>query len=869
MKTRRQAVTFLTGITLAVALSLAPAATLWSDIVKTDTPPPPSMAVMQSAYGHLPLSFEANQGQTDSSVQFLIRGRGHQLFLTPSEAVLALRTGETKAERREGDAIHRTPFNSPSTPAPSVVRMTFNGANPQTEVVGLDQLPGIVNYFIGDDPSKWRTNIPTYQKVAYTNIYPGIDLVYYGNQGQLEYDLIVAPGADPSLIRLAFNGAEMLEVDPATGDLVLTLSKPSANSELSTENSALAAATTLRLHKPVVYQRDEQGEKHLLAGTYVLLASQASSPRSASKALDATETSHVAFQVASYNASQPLIIDPVLSWATYLGGSSGDGGIGIAVDQAGQAYVTGGTNTPGSGFPGTAGSLIQSTNAGGEGDVFVTKLNAAGTALLYSTYLGGNDGGGGRGIAVDQAGNAYVTGLTGGPGFPGTAGSLIQSTNAGSSDAFVTKLNAAGTALLYSTYLGGSGQDNGQGIAVDEAGNAYVTGFTNTLGSGFPGTAGSLIQSTNGGGAFDAFVTKLNATGTALVYSTYLGGYGGDAGTAIAVDATGQAYATGGTTTPGSGFPGTAGSLIQSTLSGPSDAFVTKLNAAGTALLYSTYLGGSRGDAGRGIAVDHADQAYVTGITSTPGSGFPGTAGSPIQSTFAGGFGDAFVTKLNAAGTVLLYSTYLGGSNLEIGNGIAVDQTGQAYVTGLTDTPGFGFPGTAGSLIQSTLGGGADVFVAKITTNLPFAAFRAKAEIDVRHRPHHDEFEARHGHHEDEFERHHRRQKDEFEMTAIFTLGPNNNGIAPLTEAVTVQVGAFATTIPAGSFKQKKGRFMFEGVIDGVRLEAVLRSLILGNDYEFTVEGKGADLTGTENPVTVGLTIGDDSGSKTIKAKIK
>ncbi|MEP6936202.1 MAG: SBBP repeat-containing protein, partial [Nitrospirota bacterium] len=271
---------------------------------------------------------------------------------------------------------------------------------------------------------------------------------------------------------------------------------------------------------------------------------------------------------------------------------------------------------------------------------------------------------------------------------------------------------------------------------------------------------------------------------------------------------------------------------------------------------------------------DAAGSAYVTGFTAS--ADFPGTANSPIQSMYAGGTfssdgisGDAFVTKLNAAGTALIYSTYLGGSGNDIGQGIAVDIAGNAYATGWTKTPGSGFPGTAGSLIQSTYGGssdalgleqsGGDGFVTKITTNLPFAAFKAKAEIDVRHRPHHDQFEG-----------HHRRQKkDEFEMTAIFTLGPNNNGIAPLTEAVTVQVGAFATTIPAGSFTQKKGRFIFEGVIDGVKLEAVLRSLILGDDYKFTVEGKGADLTGTENPVTVSLTIGDDSSSKTITAKIK
>jgi hypothetical protein len=433
--------------------------------------------------------------------------------------------------------------------------------------------------------------------------------------------------------------------------------------------------------------------------------------------------------VASYDVTQPLIIDPVLSWATYLGGSGSDDGFAIAVDQSGQAYVTGRTFTPGSGFPGTTSSLIQSTFSGGtQSDAFVTKINAAGTALVYSTYLGGIGEDEGRGIAVDQSGQAYVTGYTRTPGsgFPGTTGSSIQSTyGGGSADGFVAKLNAAGTNLLYSTYLGGSDGDVGYGIAVDLIGQAYVTGVTSTPGSGFPGTAGSLIQNTL---SFDrdAFVAKINADGTALIYATYLGGSGHDRGNAIAVDQAGQAYVTGETSTPGSGFPGTAGSLIQSTHGGAGhlgnpDTFVTKLNAAGTALVYSTYLGGVGNDQGFGIAVDQAGQAYVTGVTNSP---FPGTAGSLIQSTRYGF--DGFVTKLNAAGTALVYSTYLGGNGTDYGYGIAVDHAGQAYVTGYTDTPGSGFTGTAGSSLQNTFGGNTDAFVAKLNaagTALVYATY--------------------------------------------------------------------------------------------------------------------------------------------------
>jgi hypothetical protein len=781
--------------------------------------------------------------------------------------------------------------------------MRFEGANPQAEMVGLEKLPGIVNYILGEDPSKWRTNIPSYQKVEYKDVYSGIDLVYYGHQGQLEYDFIVAPGADPKQITLAFEGVETIDVDQQ-GDLVLAM--------LQSTDAVSESAATLRMHKPVVYQRDAHGHKQLLAGTYVLLASESSSHRPASTVPHPSDTAHVAFQVASYDASQPLIIDPVLSWATYLGGGSDDIGRGIAVDQAGNAYVTGSTSTPGSDFPGTTGSLIQGTFGGGLHDAFVAKYNTAGTALLYTTYLGGSGNDLGTGITVDHEGETYVVGQTNtrGSGFPGTASSLIQSTfKGGTYDAFILKLNAAGTALIYATYLGSPEDEVGLGIAIDLAGQAYVTGvvsFTNS----FPVTAGSLIQSSYGGGGTDAFVAKLNAAGTALVYATYLGGQAIEYGNGIAVDQDGNAYVTGrtdsndfpgragsviqsvnlGTTAfvaklnptgtaliysaylgdtstyglgiavdqthnayvtgyingSGSGFPVTTNSAIQSTFGGGGrDAFVAKLNPAGTALIYATYLGGSGDEIGYGIAADQAGQAYVTGSTSTPGSGFPGAVGSVIQSTSGGG-SDAFVAKLNAAGTALVYATYLGGSGQDSGRGIAVDQAGQAFVTGETSGPGSGFPGTAGSLIQSMNGGISDAFVAKITSNLPFAAFKAKAELDVQ-----------------------QRRSDRFQLRTSFTLSPSSNGINPLTEAVTVQVGSFATTIPAGSFKLKKGRYVFEGVMNGVTLNAVLRSMILGNDYEFTVVGKGAEFSKTEDSVTVGLTIGDDSGRETITAIIK
>ncbi|MGH7412390.1 MAG: SBBP repeat-containing protein, partial [Candidatus Methylomirabilis sp.] len=574
---------------------------------------------MDTSFGNLPLSFEPNQGQSDPQVKFLARGRGYTLFLTQGEAVFVLRKAKAEVEAKgeeKGKAEHASRFTHDAARIAdasrdtlhasrdyeqTLLRMKLEGANPSPRASGLEPLPGIVNYFIGSDPKKWRTNIPTYKKVEYKDIYPGIDLAYYGNQGKLEYDLVVAPGADPNQIKLAFEGADKIDVDPASGDLILTLQAASSEQRAASESElpATAANQQIRLQKPLVYQLDDKGHKTLVAGNYVVRPANSEQRIANSSELPATSypLPAVGIQLASYDATKPLVIDPVLFFSTYLGGTGNDQGRGIAVDAAGNAYVTGET-TSGSGtftaFPGASGSAIQSSHGNGLTigvDAFVTKVNAAGTALLYSTYLGGTGGDVGYGIAVDAAGSAYVAGETSTPlsGFPGTASSTIQPTyGGGANDAFVTKLNATGTAIVYSTYLGGSGEDRGKGIAVDAAGNAYVTGGTLTPLSGFPGTAGSTIQPTNGGFE-DAFVTKIDAVGTALLYSTYLGGSATDWGNGITVDATGNAYVTGETSTPVSGFPGTAGSTIQPTHGGSFDAFVTKLNATGTAIVYSTY----------------------------------------------------------------------------------------------------------------------------------------------------------------------------------------------------------------------------------------------------------------------------------------
>jgi hypothetical protein len=639
---------------------------------------------MAEAFGKLPLSFEANEGQTDRRVKFISRGAGYTLFLTPDELVLELRKPQQKTGKP--DPLRRAPQPEKATHA--VLRIKLAGGNAKARTTGVEELPGKSNYFIGSDRTKWRNNVPNYRKVKVHDVYPGIDLAYYGNQRQLEEDFVVAPGADPAAIAMKISGARKISI--ADGDLVLA-----------------ADGGELRLRKPTIYQETAAGRR-AVGGTYALRGAR-----------------EVTFEVAEHDRTRPLIIDPVLAYSTYLGGNFSDEPYGIAVDSAGNAYVAGTTASPD--FPGTSLSSIPSGTSyqpvdpvfSGVLEAFVTKINAAGTALVYSTYLGGGTCGPdystwGTAIAVDSGGNAYVAGYTTTDGFPGTGSSPIQSTlgpPCGGSNGFVTEFNAMGNALVYSTYLGGSSNyDYATAIAVDSVGNAYVTGSTQS--PNFPGTSLSSIPSGYSyqpvyGGNIDAFVTKISAGGTQLLYSTYLGGSNSDSGNGIAVDSAGNAYVTG--ATESTAFPGTGSSLIQSSLGGPVNAFVTEINAGGTALVYSTYLGGSIQDGGMGIAVDSLGNAYVTGFTSS--TNFPTM--NPIQSAL-GGSEDAFVTEINAGGTALVYSTYLGGSGSDFGNGIAVDSAGNAYVTGYTQSTDF--PGTSSSTIQSTLGGAGftDVFVTEI-----------------------------------------------------------------------------------------------------------------------------------------------------------
>ena len=638
LPTARLSRTLLPTLVLS-ALAALLAAPLLSG--RRDAPRPAADGARASAaragdtYGRIPLSFEVNRGQTESSVNFLARGAGYTLFLRPTEAVFA--------------------FN----PQSKVLRMRLEGADASATAKGADELEGKANYLVGDDPSGWHTDVPTYARVRYAGVYPGVDVVYYGNQRQLEYDFRVAPGGDPRAVGLRFDGTDKIDVD-ANGDLLLSLGE-----------------TVVRQPKPFVYQ-EVAGARHEVEGGYAVGAD-----------------GRVGFSLGEYDHANTLVIDPTLVYSTYLGGSGGDQGLHIAVDSSGNAYVAGFTVS--TNFP-TA-NPVQAANAFFQ-DAFVTKVNAAGTALVYSTYLGGNGNEQARGLAVDSAGSAYVTGFTNSTNFP-TANAFDATIGSNGDDAFVTKLNAAGNALVFSTYLGGDeSAEFGQAITVDSAGNAYVTG--STFSDDFPTV--NPIQSANAGGSTDAFLSKLNAAGSALVYSTYLGGGDNDSGEGIKVDSSGNCYLGGDTFS--TNFP--TASPIQAANGGNGDVFVLKVNAAGNALVYSTYLGGSLRDACEDLAIDSSNNAYVTGDTES--SNFP--TANAFQSTNGGTvlLQDAYVTKLNAAGSALVFSTYLGGTGGEVGFGIAVDSTGNVYVAGATGS-NTTFP--TANAIQCARAGSADVFATK------------------------------------------------------------------------------------------------------------------------------------------------------------
>jgi hypothetical protein len=637
-------------------------------------------------YGNLPLAFEQNRGQAAGEIEFITRGENYTAFIGESAMTLALmKPGTSQANSKLSRASKIQPAEV------AALRVNFGGAV-GSRLQGTQTLPGKMNYFIGSDPGTWHSNVATFARVRSAELYPGIGVEYHGVRGKFEYDFVVKPGADPRRIKLQFEGTESLRVSQE-GDLIIQ-----------------SGGAEFRFKKPDSYQQRD-ADREPVESHYIVASKQ-----------------EAAFELAPYDRGRTVVIDPVLDYSTFLGGNSDDGANDIALDREGNAYVTGFTVS--SNFPATTGApppplALQAV-------AFVTKFNASGTALLYSTLLGGG-GTEANGIAVDADGNAYVSGTNVLGDFPVTA-SAFQSANAGKFDAFLSKLDPSGSTLLYSSYLGGNADDIGLAVAVDSRGNAYVAGTVGCAGctmSSFPTTAGAF-QRSFGSGQVHGWIARFDTTksgAASVVYSTLLGGNGNEDLPADIAVRDGRAYVTG--EADSADFPVTPGAY-QTTCaiaSQPcSDAFVTELNHDGSGLVFSTYLGGTGTDVGHSIAVDSRGNVYVTGETRS--TDFP--LRNPFQAMNRGGINsqDAFMTKLNANGSGLIYSTYLGGSGDDIGFGIAVDAFGNAHVTGWTYSTNFPLR----DAIQTSNVGTIDVFVSKFNeagNHLSFSTYLGGANNDL------------------------------------------------------------------------------------------------------------------------------------------
>lgn len=610
--------------------------------------PAPPTAWVQGQLQRLPLRFEPNAGQAPDGVRFVARGGSVTALLRDTETWLVMHRrsrASCSAEEPARGRDERCPrFEQ------TVVRMRIEGARQPAAVAGAGRLPGVANYFLGDDPSRWRRNIPTYAAVRYAGIYEGVDLVFHGNQRELEFDFEVRPGVDPGVIQLAFEGVRRLHAGPE-GDLVLT-----------------TALGELRQRRPRVYQ-ERGGRREVVAARYRVLPE-----------------GRVGFEVARYDRSRPLTIDPVLLFSTYLGGDSA--AAAVAVDSAGAAYVAG--SIASAFFPVTQGAYDTSFN--GNADAFVAKFNPAGTALEYATYLGSSGNDYGVSLAVDSTRAAYILGATDRAGFP--LRNPYQGYR-GDQDAFVVKLNPAGNDLVFATYLGSSSRDEPGGIAVDFFGAMYVTG--STYGANYPvANAFQAAPST----LPDAVVTKFQPAG-AVAFSTYLGGSASDFGRAIAVDSGYNVYVTG--STASSDFPTR---FPQQTFAGEIDAFLVKFSFVGNLLVYGTFLGGANADYATAVAVDRSNHAHVGGYTLS--SDFPVTAVTALSRFYQAGT-DGFLAKYNQTGSGFLYSGYLRGFGNDYIFGVAVDALGSAYATGQIYSSNF--PSVAA--LQDYLGEG-DAFAFKL-----------------------------------------------------------------------------------------------------------------------------------------------------------
>ncbi len=583
---------------------------IFSSVSDSASSKSPAQGTLESMLDKLPVFFEANRGQLPPGIRYQSVHSTARVSFGDRQVVLSLPPGNS-------------------------LRIDLIGSDEKVRPKAENKIAGKKNYFLGNDPLKWLTDIPLYERIRYARIYPGIDLLYYGRQRRLEYDFVVTPGADPRQIQIAFQGTMGMRLDDR-GDLILEW-----------------LGGEVRFQRPSIYQIASSGRREIPGGFRI------------------RKGNRVVFDIGPYDVNQPLIIDPILSYSSYLGTTGTDAGHAVAVDRTGNIYLTGAI---GSSTFATTNPAIGSANPF---CLFVAKFNPAGSALIYSTLIGGSSTDVGNAIAVDAGGYAYVAGQTKSSNFP-TVNPIQGSFGGGESDAFVLRLNPAGNALSYSTYLGGSGSEGEinviatvprMGIALHESGFTFVTGETDS--GNFPCVGG--YQTIHRGGT-DAFVAKINPAGNALVYSTLLGGSSSEAGRAIAVDSTMHALITGATTSYD--FP--LQNPLRPTLQG-SEAFVSCLNSAGNSLSYSTFLGGSGDEEGYGIFTDNSDSAYIVGKTTS--SDFP--VSGAFQTSLRGST-DAFLTKISPAGTAIVYSTYYGGSGNETGTGIRVDPSGNAYLTGIT-----------------------------------------------------------------------------------------------------------------------------------------------------------------------------------------
>jgi hypothetical protein len=604
----------------------------------------PKALFRNRAFDHpkLPITFEPNQGQAASGVRYLSRNSNSTVLLDDTGLRFLL-----KGRREET--------------IPDALQLHLVGANRAPQIQPGTLAPSVSNYFLGRDHDQWHVNVPNYSQLAYRSVYPGIDLAYYGQQGLLEYDFIVAPGSDPNLIRMQFSGALHASVN-ADGGVSLGL-----------------AHHRLTVSVPVAYQTID-GVRHPVNARFVRKAGN-----------------EYGFRLGDYDRGKELIIDPTLTYSTYLGGSDDEGIFGIGFDPEGNIYVAGETSSIN--FPGRHAAQ---PHLGGSYDAFVSKFDHTGKHLIYSTYLGGSNYDHAVGISVDEKGSVVLAGLTNSSDFPVLH--PYQPNLGGSYDGFVARLAPSGAELVFSTYIGGAQFDGINDVAQDKAGNIYVVGSTSS--SDFPVSSRAFQRTCDQGFipdvcTSDAFIAKFNPPGSELLYSTYLGGSAYDTGAALAVDDTGAVYVAGQSSSQN--FP--TAHPFQAGLAGHANAWLTKMAPDGEALLYSTYLGGNQFDAVNGIAVDSTHHAYLTGFTSS--TNFP--TRHPVQSSLLGQL-NGFVAKFSESGTTLDYSTYLGGNNQTFPFRISVDPTGAASVIGFTSSTNFP---TVDPIQASFKGGAEDAFLSR------------------------------------------------------------------------------------------------------------------------------------------------------------